>query len=149
MHPTDPRPTIYVSSKRTHTQLWKSFRNRGQNIISSWIDLEGELDVVTIGRVYWPIWLHEAASVNYLIFYTTHQDSNHAGNMMEIAACLYAGGTVLQVGVSETMKTGSGELADFVYHPRWHRLTSLDEAFRIASSFDPDELQPISPKSVY
>ncbi len=127
------RPTIYVSSKRTHTQMWRSYRNQGQHIISSWIDLEGEIEQQIIGRKYWPLWLTEAASVDYLIFYAVPQDLNHAGNLLEIAACLHAGGKVLHVGVSETMKTASGGLADFVFHPSWYRLVSLDEAFRLAA----------------
>jgi len=127
------RPTIYVSSKRIHTQMWRSYRNSGHHIISTWIDLEGEIAQETIGQDYWPVWLSEAASADYLIFYATPQDSNHACNLLEIAVCLQGGGRVLHVGVSETMKTASGALADFVYHPRWYRLISLDEAFRLAT----------------
>lgn len=141
MQKSDDRPTIYVSSKRTHTQLWRMYKYRGYRIISSWIDLEGAIDVETIGNVYWPTWLQEAASAAFLIFYAHPQDVDHSANLLEIGTCLSAGGTILHVGVSENMKTKLGDRSDFTYHPRWHRVADLDVAFKLTAN----QLDPLVP----
>lgn len=135
----DDRPKIYVTSKRQHTQLWRNYRFRGYRIISSWIDLDGAIEAETIGRVYWPLWLSEAGSADYVLFYAHPQDVNHASCLLEITACLVAGGTVLHVGVSENMKTSNGDMADFTHHPRWHRLADIETAFKIAAHQTPVE----------
>ncbi len=126
-------PTIYVTSRRNHSQTWLSFKARGYNIISSWIDISDIVESERVGKVWWPIWLAEAASADYLIFWAKPGEDTHTSCLLEIGACLAGGGTILHVGVSDSMKTGNGELADFTYHPRWIRLTSLETAFRIAS----------------
>lgn len=129
------KPTIYVSSKHTHIELWRYHRLHGHNIISSWIDLDGVFDAETIGKEYWPVWLAEAASADYLIFYAVPADRHqHQSCLLEIAACLAAGGIILHVGVSDMTKTLNGELADFTYHPRWHRIAGLDRALDIAAN---------------
>ena len=125
-------PTIYVSSKRAHAQTWLTYRARKFNIISSWIDLNEILSVEEVGRL-WPVWIEEAARSDYLIFWAKPGEDSHEGSLIEIGACLAAGGHVLHVGVSETMKTGNGELADFTHHPKWLRITDLETAFKIAS----------------
>lgn len=128
--------TIYVSSKHIHVQLWRHYRHRGHNIISSWIDLDEILDLETVGRKYWPIWLGEAYASDFLIFYAVPSDTNHNSCLLEIASCLQGGGTILHVGVSEAMKTYDGEMADFTYHPRWKRIANLDKAFETIASYE-------------
>ena len=125
------KPTIYVSSKPEHVAMWRWYRRLGQPIISSWIDLEGVIDRDTIGRRYWPVWIEEARIADYLVFYAVPTDKNHNSCLLEIGACLAGGGTIIHVGVSDSMKTLDGELADFTSHPKWHRLTELDAAFQM------------------
>lgn len=123
---------IYVSSRNEHVLMWRYYRQLGHNIISSWIDLEGILDHASIGATYWPIWLAEAHGADYLIFYAVQTDKGqHGASLLEIGACLAGGGTILHVGVSDTMKTLNGELADFTGHPKWNRLPDLVSAFRV------------------
>jgi hypothetical protein len=131
--------TIYVSSKREHVQMWRYYRRLGHPIISSWLDLDGVLDDETIGHTHWPVWLVEACAADYLIFYATPADRNHNSCLLEIGACLAGGGRILHVGVSDTMKTLDGELADFTAHPKWTRLVDLETAFGIAAA------SPVSP----
>jgi hypothetical protein len=90
------------------------------------------LEREVIGTKYWPVWLSEASHADYLIFYAVPTDRNHNSCLLEIGACLVGGGTILHVGVSDTMKTLDGELADFTSHPKWHRLTELDAALQMA-----------------
>lgn len=132
-------PRIYVSSKTTHVQMWKHYRTRGYNIISSWLDIDETLSVEQIGHDYWPVWLAEATSSDYLIFYAAPSDRNHNSCLLEIAACLAGGGTILHIGVSENTKTQNGELADFTHHPRWKRLADLEAAFTIAQEIPSTE----------
>lgn len=127
--PEDKTP-IYVSSKRMHAQMWLHYRKRF-NIISSWIDV-GIDDPEIVGQ-WWPSWLAEAYAAPYLIFYAKNGDASHASCLLEIGACLAGGGQILHVGVSETMKTGNGDMADFTHHPNWRRLPDLELAFKIAS----------------
>lgn len=144
----DPTP-IYVSSKRTHVGLWHIWKNKGYNIISSWINITGELDVEDVGRIWWPLWIAEAFTAPYLIFYSKPGDINHAGNLLEIGACLAGGGQIIHVGVSDTMKTGNGEMADFTHHPRWRRVTEIETAFKIASNRIPaDVVLPVDYRQI-
>lgn len=129
----DDLTPIYVSSKRNHIQIWKSYKTKGFNIISSWINVEGAIDVEILGSVWWPIWLAEAATAAYLIFYCRPGEVNHTSNLLEIGSCLTHGGSILHVGVSDTMKTLDGQMADFTYHPRWYRCSDLEKAFDIAA----------------
>lgn len=112
--------------------MWRYYRRLGKNIISSWIDLEGLLDRETIGSTYWPKWIEEAHHADYLIFYAVATDKGqHNASLLEIGACLAGGGTILHIGVSDTMKTLDGEIADFTSHPKWHRLVDLESSFQI------------------
>lgn len=136
----DPTP-IYVSSKHIHASMWHYYKKRF-NIISSWINV-GVTEPENAGQVWWPHWLAEASSAPFLIFYAKPGDAAHNHCLLEIGACLAGGGQVLHVGVSETMKTANGEMADFTYHPRWRRLPDLELAFKIASiRLPPDEPIP-------
>jgi hypothetical protein len=126
------RRMIYVSSTHEHVEMWRYYRRSGQPICSTWIDLDGIIDRETIGREHWPIWLDEAARAEHLIFFAQPTDKHHNHCLLEIGACLAGGGQILHVGVSPTMKTLDGELADFTSHPRWIRLTDLETAFRMA-----------------
>jgi hypothetical protein len=125
--------SIYVSSRHEHSEMWRYYRRQGQPIISSWIDLDGEIDNEEIGKIYWPKWLEEARTASHLIFYAVPTDKGHNSCLLEIGSCLAGGGSIIHVGVSEAMKTLNGDLADFTMHPRWTRLTDLDQAFRLAS----------------
>ena len=136
----EDKTPIYVSSKRGHVGLWHIWKKKGYNIISSWINVTGEIDVEDVGRLWWPLWISEAYSAPYLIFYAKPDDINHAANLLEIGACLAGGGQIIHVGVSETMKTGNGEMADFTYHPRWRRVTEIETAFKIASNRVPADV---------
>lgn len=130
----EDKTPIYVSSKRHHVGLWTIWKRKGYNIISSWINVVGEIDVEEVGRIWWPIWIAEAATAPYLIFYSKPGDINHSSNLLEIGACLASGGQIIQVGVSDSVKTGNGEMADFTYHPRWRRVTEIETAFKIAAN---------------
>lgn len=101
--------------------------------MSSWIDVDGSLEVEETGREHWPLWLAEAHTSMFLIFYAKPGDAPHTGNLLEIGACLAGGGQIVHVGVSDTMKTSNGKPADFVYHPNWRRVVDLELAFKIAS----------------
>lgn len=131
---TELKTPIYVSSKRMHLPTWQYYRRRGFNIISSWIDVEGALEIETAGREHWPLWIAEAHSALFLIFYAKPGDGAHTGNLLEIGACLAGDGQIIHVGVSDTMKTANGELADFIYHPNWRRVVDLEIAFKIATN---------------
>jgi hypothetical protein len=126
----DPTP-IYVTSKRMHASMWLHYRKRF-NIISTWINI-GVAEPEFLGNCWWPYWLAEAATAPYLIFYAKQGDAAHNSCLLEIGACLSGGGQILHVGISDTMKTANGELADFTYHPRWRRLPDLEMAFHVAS----------------
>ena len=124
---------VYVSSKRMHLGMWQSWKKKGHNIISTWINVEGAHDLESIGKHWWPIWLSEAYSAPYLIFYAKPGDVDHSANLLEIGASLAGGNIVLSVGISDIMKVSGGDLADYIYHPRWWRCLNLDEAFKIAA----------------
>jgi hypothetical protein len=126
----DPRPKIYVSSKPKYADMWKQYIIRGHRLISSWIHLEGEIEIADIGHM-WPTWLEEASSAAYLIFYAGRDDPQHSGNLLEIGACISHGGIILHVGESSSMKTGNGKLSDFTYMPQWQRISTLDKAFQM------------------
>lgn len=134
----DPTP-IYVTSKRIHAPMWQHYKGRGFNITSSWINV-GVGEPEMIGQQWWPIWIAEAMSAPYLIFYAKPGDATHASSLLEIGACLAGGGQVLHIGVSDIMKTGNGELADFTYHPSWRRLPHIELAFKIAAIRLPPEV---------
>jgi hypothetical protein len=132
-------PTIYVSSKKTHSEMWLTHKSRGYNIISSWIHYNEIFETEQVGQTLWPQWIAEAASADYLIFWAKPGENSHESCLLEIGACLAAGGTILHVGVTDTMKSGNGDLADFVYHPKWFRIPELETALRIASLQTPLE----------
>jgi hypothetical protein len=127
--------SIYVSSNKKHVSIWKHYRVKGYNIISSWIDLEISLDIIDVGKL-WPIWIEEAKMSRFLIFYSSRDDKNHSGSLIEIGACLSTGGIILHVGNSPTMLTGNGKLADFTYMPNWYRVSDLEKAFEITKNIE-------------
>jgi hypothetical protein len=124
---------IYVSSKRLHVGMWHKWKNKGYNIISSWLNVEGAFNSENIGKMWWPHWLAESYSAPYLIFYAAAGDGPHLANLLEISASLTGGNIVLSVGQSDIMKTNDGEFADFTFHPKWQRCHTLEEAFKFAS----------------
>lgn len=129
----ETRTRIYGSSKRQHVQTWLHYRTHGNLITSSWIDLVGEIDIEEVGQKYWPIWLREASDCEYLIFYAKPGDAPHTSNLLEIGAALAANRQIIHVGVSDTIKTQNGELADFAYHPNWRRHHDLEQALKLAN----------------
>lgn len=130
----EDKTPIYVSSKRMHLGMWQIWKKKGHNIISTWINIDGTHDLENIGQNWWPHWLAEASTAPYLIFYSKPGDIDFSSNLLEIGASLAGGNIVISVGASDFMKTANGELADFIYHPRWWRTTTLDAAFKIADA---------------
>jgi hypothetical protein len=74
---------IYVASRTYHADMWKEWRTKGFNIISSWIDeaSEGETDSF---HELWERIATEVSQARALVFYARWQDFPLKGAFVEV-----------------------------------------------------------------
>lgn len=116
--------TVYVASKMHHAPRWRGLRERGLNIISSWIDVDETSNYDAKPDEVRERWaadcLDEATEADAFILYANGDVL--MGALLEAGAALAAGVPVYCIGplphASKTMTS----------HPLWHDVSSLQEA---------------------
>lgn len=82
---------IYIASKTRHALLWRSYRQWGVNIISSWIDEAGEGQT----RDFTDLWrrcVEEVKSADRLVLYVGAEQEGHLrGAFVEVGVALASG----------------------------------------------------------
>src|SRR5689334_21817984 len=122
------KPRIYVASKTKHAGKWLEFRDRGYNIISTWIDEAGPGQSKSLSDLARRC-IEEAKSADVLIVYAEEGDTPLKGAYIEIGAALANNIPIYAVGpvISETNC--------FPHHAFWFKLDSLERAFKSISYF--------------
>jgi len=109
---------IYVASKTKHAHIWKSFRDKGFPIISTWIDEAGEGETKDLSDL-WVRCVQEAADCSLLIAYIEDGEV-FKGGYIEIGVALGNGKPVYLIGNFP---------GTFMNHPLVSCFDSLDDAF--------------------
>ena len=96
---SDRRPRIYVASKSKHAPMWRQLRADGLNIISTWIDFDGE-GVIDDWPSFWAGCTDEAVLADLVLAYHEPGDT-WKGALVEIGAALGHATEVIVVGHPE------------------------------------------------
>lgn len=110
-------PSIYTASKTSQAWRWRGLRDKGFNIIATWIDEaeEGQsADYADLAQRC----IEEAAAADITILYCQPGDILK-GALLEVGAALAAGKEVRCVGDCESISRV------FRKHPRWIECDSL------------------------
>ncbi len=114
---------IYIASKTTHAAQWRTLRDRGAPIISTWIDEAGAGETSN-----WPdLWsrcVSEASSASALVVFRNENSEVLKGAWVEVGAALASGVPVFAVGCGEF---------SFRHHPLVFECKNLGEAFERAA----------------
>lgn len=124
---TTSKPRIYVASKSQHGATWRSMRDLGYPICSTWID-ESEAGQTEDWSELWRRCLSESTTADALILYAEDGESL-VGAFVEVGAALSTGKPVLYVGPENVAR-------NLLRHPNVRRVGSLDEAFAAACVVD-------------
>jgi hypothetical protein len=109
-------PRIYIASKTIHASKWTRLRDRGYNIISTWIDEigEGQSDYQELSVRC----IREIRQSDFLILYC-EKDEVLKGANVEAGAALAFGLEVRCVGKCDTLNRV------FCKHPLWHEYSDI------------------------
>lgn len=111
---------IYTASRTAHAWMWLEARNRGVNVIASWIDEAGEGETDDWSDL-WVKCISEASSADRLVAY--HEDGDEwKGVFVEIGAALVAGVPVTVVGDPP---------GSWLHHPLVSRSSTIEEALEL------------------
>ena len=117
----DGRPArIFVASRTRHAAKWRSLREAGWPIISTWIDEAGPGESRSLRNLALRC-IQEAASCSYFILYCEEGDQLK-GALLECGAALANRIPVYCVGRCQSISR------IFEHHPCWHSCVSIDEA---------------------
>jgi len=117
----DGRPAqIFVASRTRHAAKWRSLREAGWPIISTWIDEAGPEESRSLRNLALRC-IQEAASCSYFILYCEVGDQLK-GALLECGAALANSIPVYSVGTCQSISR------IFEHHPCWHSCVSIDEA---------------------
>lgn len=118
------RKTLYVASKVKHAPMWRqhreSLRVYGYDIISTWIDEDGEGQTKDYGELA-DRCIKEAVAADEFILYC-EPDEVMKGGLIEAGARLGAGKTVRSAGQCKNWST------TFAQHPLWKAYDFLSDA---------------------
>jgi hypothetical protein len=117
---SNDRPTVYVASKVVYAPMWRRLRNKGANIISSWIYEAGEGESGDLADLASRC-IYEAKNCEVLVFFAEHGD-RHKGALVEVGAAL-AGGALIRFVGDQT-----GLPKTFIHSPRWEMWHDLELA---------------------
>jgi hypothetical protein len=130
------RRGVYVTSKIKHAGTWKSLRQKGLPITSTWIDEPLITEPVELTRA-WELWIQEAFSCAKLFVYIEAGDVLKGG-MVEIGAALAGGAQVVVVG-------DPSQLGTAIYHPNVHTANDLKAGIELLGHDDVSKV-PINEK---
>lgn len=118
---------IYVASKVKHADKWRELRQRGADIVSTWIDEAGEGESSDYADLALRC-IHEATSAGCLILYCEAGEVLK-GALIEVGVALATGRRVFCVGDCDSISRV------FRRHPLWKDCGSLAEALTNAYYF--------------
>lgn len=122
---------IYLASKTVHAPRWRSMREHGLPIISTWIDEAGKGETACFTDL-WRRCVSEAAGARAVIVYR-EQDEVLKGAFVEVGAALAAGVPVFAVGCDEF---------SFVNHAGVTRCATVEHALNCALGLPPASSNP-------
>ncbi len=118
--------TIYTASKVRHAQMWKSMRDNGIDIISTWIDEAGpgeSMDMVDLATRC----IKESSEADALLLYG-EVDEILKGALLEVGSALASGKKVYCVGTFASYPRGLS------YHPNWINCNSIEDALAMMNN---------------
>ncbi len=111
---------IYTASKTKYAWIWKGLRDRGYNIISTWID-EAEPGQTTDFIDLSTRCIDEAKEADITLLYCEEGDFLK-GALLEAGAALAAGKEVRLIGSCDSISKV------FCYHPNWKMYPYIADA---------------------
>ena len=124
------RNGIYVASRVRHAAMWRTARESGFPIISTWIDEAEQVEPESMSDL-WQRCITEARDADALVFYR-EGDEPLKGALVEVGAALAAGKQVIAVGFdgAESMSQFS-----FLNHPNVFRSLFIESALILAKRY--------------
>jgi hypothetical protein len=118
---------VYVASKTRHADVWKTYRERGLPIVSTWIDEAGAGMTGSVSDL-WERCVAECRGAAALVAYAAEEDAGSLeGVLVEVGVALCAGVPVFFHG-----PISRGRFP-FTRHPLVTECSSLDEAVQSAA----------------
>lgn len=116
---------VYVASRSRHGAMWRSYRDDGYPIVSTWINESGE-DETSDWPDLWARCIDEARTAAACILYAPAEDGELKGALVEVGAALAGGRAVYFVGDATARRYS------WIAHPNTVQCDSLDEALALA-----------------
>jgi hypothetical protein len=120
-------PSIYIASKTKHAAKWLALRDKGVNIISTWIDEAGEGQTTDMPDLCSRC-IHEAEVCNAMIVYAEDGDILK-GALVELGVALAVTGKPIFF-VGPVLRDGSV----FTHHPSVSSIQTVEEAIELIES---------------
>lgn len=133
-----PESGIYVASRVARAPEWRSLREQGHPIISTWIDEDGEGDTDDFGEL-WQRIQGEIAECAAVIFWGANEDAPWKGAFIEVGIALALGKPVYAVVPGPLEGRTMRPLGSWLAHPNVIRCATVDEAMR--SYMDNERIQ--------
>lgn len=114
------KPRIYVASRASvqdRPAMWRSLRDAGWNIISTWIDEAGPGETASMSDL-WERIDREVASCDVLVLYAEPSDLPLKGAFVEVGMALAYGKPVIVVGA---------DLGSWTHHPMVMRVPEIHD----------------------
>lgn len=125
---------IYVASRTRHGDMWKSQRESGFNIISSWIDECGAGETEDFTEL-WDRIFREVGSAKALVLYIEPEDFPLKGALVEVGAALILGKPVILCAPSiEAEGRTMRPFGSWILHKNVVRVDNLKEALYAAAA---------------
>lgn len=125
--------TVYVASRASvpdRPLMWRTWREKGLPIISSWIDEAGEGQTAD----NMDLWMRihgEVAQASGLVLFVTQDDFPLKGALIEVGMALALNKPVALVAPGVMLQPHTGRpLGSWIHHPNVHLAPSIPAAFR-------------------
>lgn len=133
---------FYVASRASipdRPKMWKELRERGLDIVSSWIDEAGEGETDNFSELWCRI-ISEIDICDVLILYTEENDFPLKGAFVEVGAALALGKQIYAV-MKDYEPNGytSKPIGSWINHPNVKCVKSLEDCF-VDEDFDEEVL---------
>ncbi len=145
---TPPRAGIYVSSRASRfdrVMMWRNLRAKGWPIISSWIDLDGDVDKMDFGAIWCKAEEEIARSAGLVLYAETH-DFPLKGAHTEGGIAIAHGIPIFAVLPGLKLELRQKSPVPWIYHPRVRLVSHVETAFQlIVGDLDTTEAPPEPP----
>lgn len=116
-------PAIYCAGKLTRADAFKNLRdNLGFNIISRWIDIQADDEIIEDTAALWQVMLEDTAKADMMILYAGDYDEEHFGTICEMGHCLAYGAQVYIINSCKSLEPSKASRKEMLTHYNVHRI---------------------------